>query len=35
MARKSKKIDFVNVNDLGGQVVTVPDPVKIICYKAA
>lgn len=35
MARKSKKIDFVNVNDLGGQAAAVPAPVKTACYKAA
>ena len=35
MARKSKKIDFVNVNDLGGQAATVPAPAKTACYKAA
>ena len=34
MARKSKKIDFVNVNDLGGQA-AAPVPVKAACYKAA
>lgn len=35
MARKSKKIDFINVNDLGGQAATVPAPAKTACYKAA
>ncbi|MDE6973156.1 MAG: recombinase family protein [Lachnospiraceae bacterium] len=35
MARKSKKIDLVNVNSLCGQAVTTPDPVKAVCYKAA
>lgn len=35
MARKSKKIDFVNVNDLGGQAVTAPASLKTACYKAA
>ena len=33
MARKSKKIDFVNVNDLGQQTVTASAPVKSACYK--
>ena len=33
MARKSKKIDFVNVNDLGQQTVAASDPVKSACYK--
>ncbi|MFG6322866.1 recombinase family protein [uncultured Phocaeicola sp.] len=33
MARKSKKIDFVNVNDLGQQTMTVSAPVKSACYK--
>ena len=33
MARKSKKIDFVNVNDLGQQTVTASVPVKSACYK--
>ena len=35
MARKSKKVDFVNVSDLGGQAATVPAPAKTACYKAA
>lgn len=35
MAGKSKKIDFVNVNDLGGQAAAVPAPAKTACYKAA
>lgn len=35
MARKSKKIDFVNVNDSGGQAAAAPVPVKTACYKAA
>lgn len=35
MARKSKKIDFVNVSDLGGQAAAAPVPVKTVCYKAA
>lgn len=33
MARKSKKIDFVNVNDLGQQTVAASAPVKSACYK--
>ena len=33
MARKSKKIDFVNVNDLGQQTVPASAPVKSACYK--
>lgn len=33
MARKSKKIDFVNVNDLGQQTVETATPVKSACYK--
>lgn len=33
MARKSKKVDFVNVNDLP-QAGTVPAPAKAVCYKA-
>lgn len=33
MARKSKKIDFVNVNDLEQQTVTASVPVKSACYK--
>lgn len=33
MARKSKKVDFVNVNDLpGGSGMQVP--VKVVCYRA-
>lgn len=35
MARKSKKIGFVNVNNLGGQAATAPVPVKTACYKVA
>lgn len=35
MARKSKKIDYVNVHDLGGQAAAVPVLVKTSCYKAA
>ncbi len=35
MARKSKKVDFVNVNDLpGGSGAQVPVPVKAVCYRA-
>lgn len=33
MARKSKKVDFVNVNDLP-QAGDVPAPVRAVCYKA-
>ena len=33
MARKSKKVDFVNVNDMP-QAGAVPAPVKAACYKA-
>ncbi len=33
MARKSKKVDFVNVNDLP-QAGTAPTPAKAVCYKA-
>ena len=33
MARKSKKIDFVNINDLGHQTVAAAAPVKSACYK--
>lgn len=33
MARKSKKIDFVNVNDLGQQTVAAAAPVKSACYR--
>lgn len=33
MARKSKKVDFVNVNDLP-QAGTAPAPAKAVCYKA-
>lgn len=35
MARKSKKVDFVNVNDLpGGSGAQVQVPVKAVCYRA-
>lgn len=35
MARKSKKVDFVNVNDLpSGFGAQVPVPVKAVCYRA-
>ena len=33
MARKSKKVDFVNVNDLP-EAGAVPAPVRAACYKA-
>lgn len=33
MARKSKKVDFVNVNDLGPQASQLPVPAKAVCYK--
>ena len=33
MARKSKKIDFVNVQDLGHETVAASVPVKSFCYK--
>lgn len=33
MARKSKKVDFVNVNDMP-QAGAVPAPAKAVCYKA-
>lgn len=33
MARKSKKVDFVNVNDLGKQATAAPAPIKAACYK--
>ena len=35
MARKSKKVDFVNVNDLpGGSGAQAQIPVKAVCYRA-
>ena len=35
MARKSKKVDFVNVNDLpAGSGAQVQIPVKAVCYRA-
>ena len=34
MARKSKKVDYVNVNDMGQQTATMLSIPKKICYKA-
>lgn len=34
MARKSKKVDYVNVGGMGKQIATMPSVPKKICYKA-